>query len=440
MISPPLEAVSWRRRRGLLLTVMIGVTVLQRFAIPGTGGIVGVGYALGVAATLLGLGRSTLRIDPSRLVLYALAVSGLLLTLLFKSASFSLSSFLMLIVMYAPFIAVMPVTVDEYERGLNVFQIIMAVLAWAGLAQMAVQFVTGPDWTFPLDQVLPDQFFISNFNLRIPITEGTAYLKSNGLVLLEPSVFSQFLALSIVIELLYFKRLRRLGILCAAYVTSFSGTGMVLLGAMALPLILQSRRYSLLLLIGLFMACLPLLRDVAPFSFFLERQSEFGNARSSGFMRFFGPYLFISDILSTNPGQLLFGYGPGSVGEVARADYEVLDSSWFKLLVEYGLIGTISFLPFYIYVLFARSTNRLLSFACLIQFLFLGGFLNSFYVQFLYLCLVVWPVVGERQERWPAWSVVRNLGRKRQDDMEVAGRQQGGFALGPQRGPADQRT
>jgi hypothetical protein len=134
MISPPLEAVSWRRRRGLLLTVMIGVTVLQRFAIPGTGGIVGVGYALGVAATLLGLGRSTLRIDPSRLVLYALAVSGLLLTLLFKPASFSLSSFLMLIVMYAPFIAVMPVTVDEYERGLNVFQIIMAVLAWAGLA------------------------------------------------------------------------------------------------------------------------------------------------------------------------------------------------------------------------------------------------------------------------------------------------------------------
>ena len=52
MISLPLEAVSWRGRRGLLLTVMIGVTVLQRFAIPGTGGIVGVGYAVGVATTL----------------------------------------------------------------------------------------------------------------------------------------------------------------------------------------------------------------------------------------------------------------------------------------------------------------------------------------------------------------------------------------------------
>ena len=353
---------------------------------------------MGSQQLLLGLAFSTLRIDPDRLVLYALAVSGLLLTLLFKSASYSLSSFLMLVVMYAPFVAVMPVTVDEYERGLSVFQIIMAVLAWAGLAQMAVQFVTGPDWAFPLDQVLPDQFFISNFNLRIPITGGTSYLKSNGLVFLEPSGFSQFLALSIVIELLYFKRLGRLGILGAAYATSFSGSGMVLLGAMALPLILQRRRYWLLLLIGLFMACLLLLRDVPPFSFFLERQSEFNNPRSSGFMRFVGPYLFIVDILSTNPGQLLFGYGPGSVGEVkAQADYEVLDSSWFKLLVEYGLIGTISFLQFYIYVLFARSTNRLLSFACLIQFLFLGGFLNSFYVQFLYLCLVSWPVVAGRR-------------------------------------------
>jgi hypothetical protein len=398
MVSLPLEVASWRTRTGLLLAVMISVTILQRFAIPGTDGIVGVGYVLGAAATLLGLGCRALRIDPGRLVLYALAISGLLLTLLFKSASYSITSFLMLIVMYAPFTAVMPVTADEYKRGLNVFQIIMAALAWAGLAQMAVQFVVGPDWIFPLDQVLPEQFFISNFNLRIPITESMVYLKSTGFVFLEPSIFSQFLALSIVIESIYFKRLGRLGLMGAAYVTSFSGTGVVLLGAVALPLILRNRQYWLLLLFIPSVACLSLLQDVPPFSFFFERLDEFNNPFSSGSMRLFGPFQYVNDALFTHPDKLLFGDGPGSVKEVgAQADYSVQDSSWFKLLVEYGLIGTISFLPFYIYVLFARSADRLLSFACLIQFLLLGGYLNSFYVQFLHLSLVGWPVVVGRR-------------------------------------------
>jgi hypothetical protein len=90
-----------------------------------------------------------------------------------------------------PLTAVLAVTEDEYQRGLNIFQTIMAILAWASLAQMAVQIAVGGDWMFPLDQVLPETFFISNFNLRIPITEGEAYLKSTGLVF-------QFLHLSLV--------------------------------------------------------------------------------------------------------------------------------------------------------------------------------------------------------------------------------------------------
>ena len=63
----------------------------------------------------------------------------------------------------------------------------------------------------------------------------------------------------------------------------------------------------------------------------------------------------------------------------------MLDTSWFKLLVEFGVIGVASFFPFYLYALLAHSPDRLLSFACLAQFLLLGGFLNSFYAQFLYL-------------------------------------------------------
>ena len=91
----------------------------------------------------------------------------------------------------------------------------------AGLLQMAVQFVAKPEWMFPLDMFLPEQLFISQFNLRIPITDSLPYLKGNGLVFLEPSHFSQFLAFSILIELAYFRRLPRLALLGLAYLTSF---------------------------------------------------------------------------------------------------------------------------------------------------------------------------------------------------------------------------
>jgi hypothetical protein len=393
--SPGAQADDWRAVARVLTTVMISVTVLQRFAIPGTGGVVGVGFALGICATGLGLGQRILQVDPARVAMYTVAMSGLLLTLFFKFASYSSTSFLMLAVMYMPFVAVLPVTEDEYRRILGIFQAIMAGLTCCGLVQISVQFAAGPDWMFPLDQILPKSFFIGGFNLQIPVTEGMAYLKSTGLVFLEPSHFSQFLALSIVVEIAYFRRLGRLALLAAAYVTSFSGTGLVILGVVAVPIVLRSRQYWLLLLVIVVAIALPLLQNVPLFALFFDRLNEFDNPLGSGSMRFFGPFWLTDDVLFRHPTEFLFGYGPGSIGKIkGQVDYEVSDSSWLKLLVEYGLVGTFSFLPFYTYVLFARSADRLLSLACLAQFMLLGGFLNSFYVQFLHLALVGWPVIA----------------------------------------------
>ena len=87
-VAPPFwlsgRSIELRARIRLLAVVLVGVTFLQRFAVPGTGEIVGVGFALGFAMTVLGLGLAVLCIDPKRLVLYALAMSGLLLTMLIK--------------------------------------------------------------------------------------------------------------------------------------------------------------------------------------------------------------------------------------------------------------------------------------------------------------------------------------------------------------------
>ena len=182
---------------------------------------------------------------------------------------------------------------------------------------------------------------------------------------------------------------RRTPRLAAAYLTSFSGTGTIPLLAVAIPLKLRTWQYLLLVLAASGILLLPLLHDEPPFSMFFSRIGEFANPFASGSMRFLGAYWMTGHILQGDPASSIFGNGPGSVGHMkGLVDYEVLDTSWFRLLVEFGVIGVASCFPPYLYVLFANSPDRLLSFACL------GGFSNYFYAQFLYPALVRWPRVA----------------------------------------------
>ncbi|MGI9506015.1 MAG: hypothetical protein ACR2RE_23495, partial [Geminicoccaceae bacterium] len=99
---------------------------------------------------------------------------------------------------------------------------------------------------------------------------------------------------------------------------------------------------------------------------------------------------------------LLWGLGPGQLSLIVQfTDYFVQDSSWFKLIVEYGYVAVAFFALFFFVSLFHKSPDKVLSAACLIQFLFLGGYLLSFYVHFLYLALVVWPELVEEED--PSW-------------------------------------
>ncbi|MEZ5826488.1 MAG: hypothetical protein R3C97_17695 [Geminicoccaceae bacterium] len=376
----------------LWLSILLCVTVLQRLALPGSGGVIGVGFAVAFALTVHAVIRGRLRLDPVRFALYAFMAATLLLTLFGRVERFSIDSLFMLLVLYLPFILMVEVTRDTFELMLEVFQRVMILSALAGLAQFAIQVVLGPDAMFPFDIVLPQSFFIQGFNLRIGVGEGLDLLKSTGLWFLEPSHFSQALAFAIVVELLHARRLAVLALFGAAYIVSFSGTGALLLLALALPLAVRLRWWWLLLLPAVFVPLTPFLADIPPFSLFLGRLDELNNPMASGSMRLFGPFWLVADVMLDHPRALFFGFGPGSVENVASAlDYAVQDSSWLKLFVEYGLIGTTGFTLFYLHVLFRHAPDRLLAFACLFQFLFLGGYLNAFYIQFLYMALVAWP-------------------------------------------------
>ena len=376
----------------LWLGILLCVTVLQRFAVPGTGGIVGVGFAVAFMLVIHAVSRGRLRLDPVRVGLYGFAAATLLATLFGRTQGFSPDSLFMLLALYLPFILMIEVERSTYEMMLEVFQRVMILSALAGLLQFAIQFVLGPDAMFPLDLILPQDFFIQGFNLRIGVGEGVELLKSTGLWFLEPSHFSQALAFAIVIELLHARRPPVLLLFACAYIVSFSGTGALLLIALVVPLAFRLRWWWLLLLPAILLPLLPFLSGVPPFSLFLDRLDELNNPMASGSMRLFGPYWLVADVMLDHPRALFFGFGPGSVETIVQSlDYAVQDSSWLKLFVEYGLIGTFGFTVFYLHALFRHAPDRILAIACLFQFLFLGGYLNAFYVQFLYMALVAWP-------------------------------------------------
>ena len=69
---------------------------------------------------------------------------------------------------------------------------------------------------------------------------GSHEYRANGVFLLEPSFFSQVLAVGIVAELCTFGRLSRLALFGLALIVSYSGTGLIVL-AVCLPLCLIGR-------------------------------------------------------------------------------------------------------------------------------------------------------------------------------------------------------
>ena len=128
--------------------------MLQRLAVPGSGGELGVGFVLCFAAFLYGIFKGLLVLSPQRIVLYCVATSALLLTLFARTKEFSLLSLPMLLILYVPYTAVAPMAREDYVKLLRTFQTVVLFCAACALVQFLIQFPLGANAMFPLDLVL----------------------------------------------------------------------------------------------------------------------------------------------------------------------------------------------------------------------------------------------------------------------------------------------
>jgi len=218
-----------------------------------------------------------------------------------------------------------------------------AFIAIMGLLQFIAQFVGVSIFHFSdflPARLLTEQMTGGGYNNEIATGFGSS-LKSNGFFLAEPSIFSQFMAIAVAIEVLYFRRAVFLSLFVAALFSSVSGTGWLVLAIFIVTVGVSMGTRGILvaagLLVGIGLAVTlwaVLLPDI--FDTFIGRSGEIFSVGSSGHIRFVTPFWISKEILDRAPWALLFGVG-SSVSERIWFPYEGGINTPVKIALENGI-------------------------------------------------------------------------------------------------------
>ena len=384
---------------------IIGVTVISKiaFVLGGKEILIGVPAILG--ATLLGIGTGRLVFEPARLMLYLVVVTILLAEQAFAVHAFSPTSLVLLLALHVPYIFRLRGLGDDPSAQLNAFINLTFVICVAGIAQYAAQFVIGVRYAYPIEHFTPSWMLTHGYNYLNPLKYGSSILKSNGLVLLEPSFYSQLLAIGFGLESAGRKRISRLAIYTVGFGVSFSGTGLIMMAFVLPTLMIAYRRYSLLLLLGVGGATALLFGESLGLGLFLERSREFESTDSSGYQRYIGPAMLFGQYLWGEPRRWLFGLGAGMMTRMTpRPMFNAAETGWAKLILEFGLVGSAAYF-FFLYSCIFRSRQPAVLRVSLAVMTLLSGILDS-PVHGLIIPLLIWlPATLPSEETYATATV-----------------------------------
>ena len=355
--------------------------LLQRFAIP-TGTLkISVATPLVLLLALFGLARGILVIERRRAGLFC-ALCGV--GLFAMAAQFSAP------IAFAPrsslnsllyWLAITGFAIFRFREPMQETRFFAMAICWllilaaSGVLQFVLQFAHLSLFSFR--GLVPDQFLIEGeYAVVIPLGVG-GIIRGNGMFLVEPSVFSQFMALGIILEWLCFRRARALGLFLAGLLCSISGTGWLVLGAFALQTALTSGPRDAFRLGGLILLCtltFGITSVVAPeiTDALMSRTGEFSQTGSSGYARFVTPFMVASTVLEAAPRVVFTGIGPGAATDLVLPFRYWLNTP-VKLLLEYGILG----LGFYLLLLLTATRTarqRRLIVPLFVLLMFTGGY------------------------------------------------------------------
>ena len=383
----PLRPVVWRGQLSVgafTWGTLFSCLILQRFALPAGGDLkISVATPLVLGLALWALASGTLIIDRGRMALYF----GLCAVALFSvGAKINLPLGIaprMSTTSLAYWLAITAFAVLRFRHSVSetsFFRIVslsLAIIAAAGLIQFVVQFAGLSLFSF--GSIIPGNLLIEDqYAVAIPMDFGL--YKSNGFFLIEPSVFSQFMAVGIIVEALYFRRLTYLSLFFAALLVSVSGTGWMVLGSYIVVLAFSSGLrglFAAILLAGGSALAFTILSLVLPnvADMMSSRVTEFTLPGTSGHERFVTPFMALQSVLDAAPWTIVTGVGPGGSEQLTVPFFYRLNTP-IKVLMEYGAFGLMFYLG--LLMLGTRTKRQTMLLVPLMVLLLLTGGYHQF--------------------------------------------------------------
>jgi hypothetical protein len=352
------------------VTQLLAVVVLQRIVVPGLAvEIILVTFAIGVAGLCL---FGEVHISSMRVILFSAFAVSIGLSSFLAGREISAASIILLLASYSTYVIRFEVTREFYLRCVNFFVDVMIVIAFVTIIQIGGQALTGKIIVPNMDDLVPKGMIIQGFVYWQTLEWGAEIIKPPAFFFREVSFVSQFLALAIVAEIAFFRRLWRLLVLGSALFATFAGTGLLILACTSPFLVAKLSRVAKLITIPLIAGVVALLAISGWFSNVEHRLDEYEDTSSSAYGRFVYPVLVLSRLGETdNP--LLSGMGAGNADRATKGSGVLTAPT--KLLLEYGIVPAVLFYVFFIYCLFRRAPDMSFSSAQFIVHILGGGYL-----------------------------------------------------------------
>ncbi len=377
--------------------------VLQRFALPAGGDLkISVATPLVLGLAVWALASGTLVIDRGRMALYF----GLCAVALFSVAvKINLPLGIaprMSTTSLAYWLAITAFAVLRFRHSISevvffrIVSLCLMIVGIAGLVQFVLQFAGLSLFSF--SGIVPGSLLIEDqYAVATPTSFG---FKSNGFFLIEPSVFSQFMAIGVIIEALYFRRPAYVALFFVGLLISVSGTGWMVLGSYIVVLAISSGLRGLLAAIVLtagcalaFTALSLVLPDAA--DAMSSRLTEFTLPGTSGHERFVTPFMALRSVFDAASYTIVTGIGPGGSEQLTVPYFYRLNTP-VKVLMEYGAFGLVFYLGLLVLGIRTRRQSMLLV-PLMVLLLFTGGYHQ--FSPILFAVLLIGTVAFVRRDQ-----------------------------------------
>jgi hypothetical protein len=387
---------TWSDERVLKAVVLAGilsVVLLQRLAVTGGGG----GYLVFILPIWVALVayvyvRRIVDIEHRRYLGFLSAFAVLLsvnLIAVMLGRPVSLMSVLLFGILFG--LMTLRSRIDVTQYAADRYIIVMTLIAVPSIIQFAVQYI-GIAHTDILASFVPPSLIADQFNTNAPMSWDSNIYRSNGIFFVEPSTFSQYLGLAILLIVYTRRHLWASPILLVALATAISGTGLIFLGLGMVCAFasygLRNRTFVTLMSVLLVGTVAVLATSIG--SELLRRAGEFTSTGSSAYYRFVEPYEYVWDG-ATNIRTVLIGNGAGSVADVEKSatDASPLFNVITKSFLEAGVIGCLAISGF-VFSLSARAApTRWLGATLVLWLVWSGNLLQvDFWMAFYFLFFV----------------------------------------------------